>query len=302
MTLLLAAVVSTAVVATNFALLEEQAESSSAAHARVRAANNYDTTQGVERRARKGDKKEKGKNDDPPPGPPPKKKSKAGKNKGKKKSDSTSKSKKKRSKGSKKSRTSRPTLAPTPNIPSTPAPTSLVSSNTEVLVAAPPGKSKDEIEQELTAQVVATLGLKRRRERQLQQHLQQRKLEVEEIIVDGDTTTTIKTVATVIECQEIFIPPAQQPPNVATCYRTMITITINSSDPLNDSQLVVDGYRVELDTAVVEGTFTADLDYIVVEEGSTDLTGVPTTSPTTAPIAPTIAPVVPTPGMTVSRM
>merc|ERR1712238_568339 len=100
----LAAVVVSAVVATNFALLEDQAESSSAAHARVRAASNYDTTQGVERRTRKGDKKDKGKDPSPPPGTSPKKKSKAGKNKGKKKSDSTSKSKKKRSKGSKKSR------------------------------------------------------------------------------------------------------------------------------------------------------------------------------------------------------
>ena len=308
-TLVLAAVsVSVVVVATNAALLEEieqaQESSSSSAHARrvrVRAANNYDTTtRGVGRRELKKDKKTKNPAPPPPPPPPPKKKSKAGKSK------TSASSKKKNSKRSKKSRTSRPTPAPTPNVsPPTPAPTSIVSADTAVLVAAPPGQSKEDIEQELTAQVVATLGLgpstgklpfgrrARERARQLQHPhphpTQQRKLDFEEIIEDGDTLTAIQTVATVIDCQEIFIPPAPQPINVEVCYRATFTLSLQSTESTGDAQLVVDAYILTIDYSVKEGVFTEELQYIVVKEGSTDITGVPTTSPTTAPVAPTVS-------------
>merc|ERR1712161_17101 len=170
-----------------------------------------------------------------------------------------------------------PTSAPTM------APTSSASGATAVLVAAPPGKSQDEIEEELTAQVVATLGLGRRRARQLRR--------IRRYVVDA-TTTTIDTVSTVIDCQEIFMPPAQQPPNVDVCYRVTITITIQSStESSSDSQEMVDNYIEGIFISVRKGVFTDELQYIVVEEGSTDITGVPTISPTSTP---TIAPVVPT--------
>merc|ERR1712238_608968 len=187
---------------------------------------------------------------------------------------------------------SRPTLPPTPvvviptaapTMAPTMAPTSSASGATAVLVAAPPGKSQEEIEQELTAQVVATSGLGRRRARQLR---------FRDIIAVDTTTTTIDTVATVIDCQEIFIPPSQQPPNVDVCYRVTITITIQSStESSSESQEMVDDYIEGIFLAVRKGVFTDELQYIVVEEGSTDITGVPTISPTSTP---TIAPVVPT--------
>ena len=176
------------------------------------------------------------------------------------------------------------------------SPSSISSGDTDVLVAAPPGQSQEEIEQELTAQVIVTLGLGlgRRRERQLQHqhpHPHQRKLGFEEFIVGYKTTTFIRSVATVDDCQEIFIPPAQQPPNVEVCYRVTLRVTNLSTayNLHNYPQMVVDGYIRAIDTAVVEGTFTQDLDYIVVMYGSTDITGVPTTSPTTAPIEPTVS-------------
>merc|ERR1712161_115629 len=170
-----------------------------------------------------------------------------------------------------------PTSAPTM------APTSSASGATAVLVAAPPGKSQDEIEEELTAQVVATLGLGRRRARQLRR--------IRRYVVDA-TTTTIDTVSTVIDCQEIFIPPSQQPPNVDVCYRVTITITIQSStESSSESQEMVDDYIEGIFIAVTAGVFTENLQYIVVVEGSTDLTGVPTISPSNTP---SIAPVVPT--------
>merc|ERR1712238_165064 len=253
------------VATTNSAMMEEQGDSSAA----TRAVTAFDTTtSGVDvgRRALKKKKKKKNK-----------------------KGNKSSKSKKKnnsKTKGSKKSRsrTSRPTLAPTPVIP-TPIPTLVPTSSaigaTAVLVAAPPGKSQDEIEEELTAQVVATLGLGRRRARQLRR--------IRRYVVDA-TTTTIDTVATVIDCQEIFIPPAQQPPNADVCYRVTITITITSTEESeNELALHIDSYFMQILFLVKDGTFTQNLGYIVVEEGSTDLTGVPTISP-----PPTIAPVVPT--------
>merc|ERR1712161_80945 len=141
-----------------------------------------------------------------------------------------------------------PTSAPTM------APTSSASGATAVLVAAPPGKSQDEIEEELTAEVVATLGLGRRRARQLRR--------IRRYVVDA-TTTTIDTVSTVIDCQEIFIPPAPQPPNVEVCYRFTSTVTIQSTESMGDAQLVVDEYIFLIDLSVKEGTFTQDLDYIV---------------------------------------
>merc|ERR1712238_459879 len=186
---------------------------------------------------------------------------------------------------------SRPTLPPTPvvviptaapTMAPTMAPTSSASGATAVLVAAPPGKSQEEIEQELTAQVVATSGLGRRRARQLR---------FRDIIAVDTTTTTIDTVATVIDCQEIFIPPSQQPPNVDVCYRVTITITIQSStESSSESQEMVDDYIEGIFIAVTAGVFTENLQYIVVVEGSTDLTGVPTISPSNTP---SIAPVVP---------
>merc|ERR1712238_23391 len=71
-----------------------------------------------------------------------------------------------------------------------------------------------------------------------------------------------------------------------------ITITIQSSaESSSDSQEMVDNYIEGIFLAVRKGVFTDELQYIVVEEGSTDITGVPTISPTSTP---TIAPVVPT--------
>merc|ERR1712238_614743 len=100
----------------------------------------------------------------------------------------------------------------------------------------------------------------------------------------------IDTVATMIDCQEIFIPPAQQPPNVDVCYRVTITITIQSStESSSESQEMVDNYIEGIFISVGMGQFTTNLQYIVVVEGSTDLTGVPTISPSNTP---TIAPVV----------
>jgi len=127
---------------------------------------------------------------------------------------------------------------------------------------------------------------------QQQQHQHQRKLGFKEIIVNDATTTTIETVASVIDCQEIFVPPSPQPPNVDVCYRVTFTVTIQSStESSSDSQLTLDGYFSAISISVNQGWFTMDLDYLVVEEGSTDLTGVPTSSPTSTP---TMAPVVPT--------
>merc|ERR1712238_319523 len=287
------------VATTNSAMMEEQGDSSAA----TRAVTAFDTTtSGVDvgRRALKKKKKKKNK-----------------------KGNKSSKSKKKnnsKTKGSKKSRsrTSRPTLAPTPVIPTpvptpvptaaptsapTMAPTSSASGDTAVFVAAPPGTSQEEIEQELTAQVVATLGLvhgsimtRTQTNKQnifnKRRDLRARQLQTSLLFRNGVTTTIIDTVSTVIQCREIFIPPAQKPPNVDECYRLFFTVTIQSStESSSESQVVVDEYLLAIYFSVDMGVFTEDLRYIVVVEGSTDITGVPTISPSNTP---TIAPVVPT--------
>ena len=106
----------------------------------------------------------------------------------------------------------------------------------------------------------------------------------------GAATNT--AVSTVIDCQEIFLPPSVQPPNVEVCSRATITITITNSDgSYVDYQVIVDDYINAIILAVEAGVFTDLLQYLVVEEGSTDLTGVPTSSPSGTP---TMAPVVPT--------
>jgi len=251
-----------------------------------------------------------------------KRKLKKSKGSSRSKSSKSKSSKNSKTKGSKKSRsrTSRPTLPPTPvvviptpaptPVPTaaptsapTMAPTSVASGATSVLVAAPPGKSQEEIEQEVTAQVVATLGLVHgsiMTRTQTNNHnifnkrrdLRARQLQTSLLFRNGVTTTIIDTVSTVIQCREIFIPPAQKPPNVDECYRLFFTVTIQSStESSSESQVVVDEYLLAIYFSVDMGVFTEDLRYIVVVEGSTDITGVPTISPSNTP---TIAPVVPT--------
>ena len=67
--------------------------------------------------------------------------------------------------------------------------------------------------------------------------------------------------ATVISCKDIFISLNDIPPNVDVCYRVVITVTIEVRSKAETKQLVD-----EIDYSVEYGTFTEDLQFLVVLE------------------------------------
>jgi len=139
-------------------------------------------------------------------------------------------------------------------------PTTTTSAKTEIYVGVPLNISKQDVESAITREAINIVTIHHHRQRQHQRLLQH-----------NAEDCVLRTEATEMSCSEIFIPPAQIPPLVDTCYRVVITVKTKN---MAEANVLV----VEINMSVEDGTFTKDLKCVTVvvpESRSIAVTGVP---------------------------
>mmetsp|Transcript_39030 Transcript_39030/g.43901 ORF Transcript_39030/g.43901 Transcript_39030/m.43901 type:complete len:784 (-) Transcript_39030:103-2454(-) len=150
---------------------------------------------------------------------------------------------------------SSPSLVPSgDDVPTTLSPTLRppppVTAFTNAWVGAPRDKSQKAVEKEVLAVVMQTFLTLRR------------KLTVSGYI--GDTTFEVSS--NQILCSVIYLEPAETPPNVGVCYVNTIKMISVGGD-----QQEVDDFIHEIVKAIIDGTFTNRLKFLVVMKLPTEL-------------------------------
>jgi hypothetical protein len=141
-----------------------------------------------------------------------------------------------------------------------------------VLVAAPNTKSIVEVALEI--------------EIEAENVLQENNIYLQSEVCGEGISVNVRQFCVILDCASIFILPAVTPDYV-TCRNCTIVLDVLLIPGRTPS--LVDAKNI-LTTNINDGTFTKDLEFLVVLAGASDLTYVPTAEPTAPPTAPSSIP------------
>ena len=141
-----------------------------------------------------------------------------------------------------------------------------------VLVAAPNTKSIVEVALEI--------------EIEAENVLQENNIYLQSEVCGEGISVNVRQFCVILDCASIFILPAVTP-DFVTCNNCTIVLDVLLIPGRTPS--LVDAKNI-LTTNINDGTFTKDLEFLVVLAGASDLTYVPTAEPTASPTAPSSIP------------